>query len=142
MTILGLDPGTKRIGIAISDDHDQIATPLEVYARRTPEADLKYIGDLAEMNEVDALVVGLPLNMNGSEGPGAQSARAFAQQLSAATGLTVELFDERLTTFAAEDAMIQAGLSRAHRKKRVDKVAAQMILQGYLDARNPGLPRI
>ncbi len=135
MRYLGLDLGRARIGLALADDVLRLARPLSVVQHRSREADLSAI--LAAMREweVEAAVVGLPLNMDGTEGPGARHARAFAAELGRAAGVPVELFDERLSSFEAESRLRDQGFSSRDVRARVDAEAAAIILQGWLDRR-------
>ncbi|MBQ6384360.1 MAG: Holliday junction resolvase RuvX [Clostridia bacterium] len=130
--MLALDIGDVRIGIAVSDPSRTIATPLEVLKRVGWGPDTRYIKALCERYETDQVLSGLPLNMDGSEGFQAQKVRAFCEQLEK-TGLSVTFQDERLTTVVAEDALLEDNMSRADRKKNVDKIAAAVILQQWLD---------
>ena len=130
--MLALDIGDVRIGIAVSDPSHTIATPLEVLKRVGWGPDTRYIKALCEKYETDQVLSGLPLNMDGSEGFQAQKVRAFCEQLEKA-GLSVTFQDERLTTVVAEDALLEDNMSRADRKKNVDKIAAAVILQQWLD---------
>ena len=134
MRILAIDYGRARIGLAISDPMGIIAQPLEVLKSRDRPSDIQTIKDLVVEREVERVVVGLPFNMDGTEGPQAAETRRFADDLAKALDVPIDMWDERLTTFAAESAMLEADLSRAKRKKRRDMVAACMILRGYLDA--------
>jgi len=129
--IMGIDIGEKRIGIAVSDSLGYTAQGVETY-KRTGEGDAAYIA--AKMKELGAskVVVGLPLNMNGSEGPAAQRVREFADKLQA-LGVEVDFQDERLTTVSAERMLIEADVSRRKRRQVVDKLAAVYILRAYLD---------
>ena len=129
--IMGIDIGEKRIGIAVSDSLGYTAQGVETY-KRTGEGDAAYIA--AKMKELGAskVVVGLPLNMNGSEGPAAQKVREFADKLQA-LGVEVDFQDERLTTVSAERMLIEADVSRKKRRQVVDKLAAVYILRAYLD---------
>jgi putative Holliday junction resolvase len=130
---LGVDLGRVRIGLALADDVLRTARALRVVTRRTEAADLGAIGDAAREYEVDRVVVGLPINMDGTEGPSARLARAFAPKLERALGVPVELFDERLSTFEAEIRLRDQGFSAKDRRSRVDAEAAAVILQGWLD---------
>ena len=130
--ILALDIGDVRIGIAVSDPSRTIAAPLEVLRRVGWGPDTRYIKALCDKYETTQVLSGLPLNMDGSEGFQAQKVRSFCAQLEKA-GLTVIFQDERLTTVVAEDALLEDNMSRADRKKTVDKVAAAVILQQWLD---------
>jgi putative Holliday junction resolvase len=132
--LLGLDPGAKRIGVAVSDATRLIATPLEIIARSKFAADAQRILALYDARACAGLVVGLPLKMDASAGPAAQSARAFARNLLAVRDVPLLLWDERLTTSAATRALIEADASRQRRGEVVDKVAAAYMLQGALDA--------
>ncbi len=133
MRTLGVDLGRVRIGLALADDVLRTARPLRVVARRAEDADLAAIGEAAREYEVERVVLGLPLNMDGSEGPSARLARAFAPKLAGALGSPVELFDERLSTFEAETRLRDQGFSAKDRRSRVDAEAAAVILQGWLD---------
>ena len=135
--LLGVDYGTVRVGLAISDAEHRLASPLAVYERRGREADAVYFRTLIEAEEVGALVVGLPVHLDGREGPKAIEARAFGVWLAEATGLPVTFWDERFSTVEAESALWQAGLTHKKRKARRDRVAAQILLQAYLDAGCP-----
>jgi putative Holliday junction resolvase len=139
---LGLDPGTKRIGVAVSDLSGSIASPLLVLQRsRSKEHDLHEIARIAADEEADVIVVGLPLNMDGSEGPSARAATGLARRLATVVDVPVELHDERLTTVTADRSMLDAGLDGIERRRRVDKVAAAIMLQSWLDARAIRLER-
>jgi putative Holliday junction resolvase len=130
---LGVDLGRVRIGLALADDVLRTARPLRVVTRRARDADLAAIAEAAREYEVDRVVLGLPLNMDGTEGASARLARAFAPKLAAALGVPVELFDERLSTFEAETRLRDQGFSAKDRRSRVDAEAAAVILQGWLD---------
>ena len=131
--LMCLDLGTKTIGIAVSDLSRTIASPLKLIERRKFAADADALLKLAAEKEVAAIVIGLPLNMDGSEGPRAQASRAYARNL-APLGLPVLLWDERWSTASAERAMIDQDLSRGKRAERIDAAAAAVILQGAVDA--------
>ncbi len=134
---LGVDPGTKRIGLAISDRSGTIASPLTVLHRgRSSGHDLHEIARIARDEEVEVIVVGLPLNMDGTHGPAAKRAVADAERLATVVGVPVEMHDERRTTVSADRSMLDAGLNAVERRQRVDKVAAAIMLQSWLDARN------
>ena len=130
---MGIDLGTKTIGLALSDVNWTIATPLETIRRVKFTPDVAALLDLATRHDVGALVVGLPKNMDGSEGPRAQSTRAFVRNLMPKTALPVVFWDERLSTAAVTRTLIEADASRARRAELVDKMAAAFILQGALD---------
>lgn len=131
---MGLDLGTKTVGVAISDALGMTGQPITTIRRTNLKADLLALRVLAQENEVTHIVIGFPLNMNGSEGPRAQATREFAALVEKQLGLTVELWDERLTTVSAQRVLIEANLSRERRKGVIDTVAAAIILQGWLDA--------
>jgi putative Holliday junction resolvase len=131
--LAGLDLGTKTIGVAVSDPGLQIATPLETIRRRKFSADAQTLLALCERERIGGLILGFPINMNGTEGPRAQATRAFLRNLAPLTPLPVTLWDERLSTAAAERAMLEADLSRRRRAERIDAAAAAFILQGALD---------
>lgn len=133
MRFLGVDLGRARIGLALADDVLRTARPLRTVARRADAITLAEIAAAAREFEVDRAVVGLPLNMDGSEGEGARQARGFAAKLAAALGVPVDLFDERLSTFEAETRLRDRGVSAKDRRARVDAEAAAVILQGWLD---------
>jgi putative Holliday junction resolvase len=135
--ILGLDYGTRRVGAALSDPGRTIAFPAEVYPLRSPEADARHYCELVRENEVERIVIGLPVHTSGREGQLAALTRRFGDWLATATGRPVVYFDERYTTVEAEQRLIDAGLNRQKRKALRDQLAAQIILQGYLDAGCP-----
>ncbi len=135
MRYLGIDLGRARIGLALADDVLRSARPLRAVERRNEAADLGAIGIVAQEYEVTRAVVGLPLNMDGTEGPSARLARTFAPRLASALGVPVDLFDERLSTFEAEDRLRSRGVSSRDMKALVDAEAAAVILQGWLDGR-------
>lgn len=128
--IIGIDYGTKRVGLAISDGLGLTARPLEVVARDQVVA---RVSELSNMHEIDKLIVGLPRALAGHEGESAGAARALGAELEAATGLEVEFVDERFTSRIAEQALLGSGMRRRERREKVDKVAAAIILQGYLE---------
>lgn len=131
--LMGLDPGTNTIGIAVSDSLRMTATALETVRRGKFAADAARLAGIAKARGIVGIVVGLPRNMDGSEGPRAQSARAFARNVAEALALPVALWDERLTTMAAERMLLEADTSRKRRSEVIDKLAAAYILQGALD---------
>ena len=131
--VMGLDLGTKTIGLALSDGERRIASPLETIRRIKFKADAAALLALAEKYDVAAFVLGLPLNMDGTEGPRVQATRAFARNLAKLTDLPITLWDERLSTVAAERALLEADASRKRRAAVIDQVAAGYILQGALD---------
>jgi putative Holliday junction resolvase len=131
--LLGLDVGTKTIGMALSDVTRSVATPYDTIRRSKFTADAKTIREVVEKNQVGALVIGLPLNLDGSEGPRAQSTRAFARNLAAHVEVPMVFWDERLSTAAVERHLIEADVSRKRRAEIVDRMAAAYILQGALE---------
>lgn len=131
--LLGVDPGTKTLGLAISDRTRLIATPLETIVRKKFTLDAHKLLDLYESNEASALIMGLPVNMNGTHGPRTQSVRDFCTNLLKLEDLPIFLWDERLSTMAVTRGMLEADMSRKKRKENVDKLAASYILQGVLD---------
>ena len=131
--LLGLDLGTKTIGVATSDPDRRIAAGVETIARTRFSADAGRLLTLARERKAVGLVLGLPINMDGSEGPRAQSTRAFARNLAAVTELPIAFWDERLSTAAVERELIAADMSRARRRAAIDQHAALFILQGALD---------
>lgn len=133
MRKLGVDFGDARIGLAISDPIGFFATGLETYHRKNLQADLQYIANLIKQKDVDTLVVGLPINMDGTMGVRVDKTKEFCAELSELTDVKIEYCDERLTTVAAEKMLIESDVRREDRKKVIDKVAATMILQNYLD---------
>ena len=132
--VIGLDLGTKTIGVAISDITRQIASPIETIARKKFTEDAQRLLSIAAARKAGLFVLGLPLNMDGTEGPRAQSTRAFARNLAKLTPLPIAFWDERLTTAAVERMLIDADTSRARRAQIVDKLAAAYILQSALDS--------
>jgi len=131
--LAGLDLGTKTIGISVSDAGHMIATPLETIKRTKFQADAKRLLEITDHRQIGGLVLGLPRNMDGSEGPRAQATRAFARNLTRLTDLPITYWDERLSTVAAERALLEADTSRKRRAEVIDHVAAGVILQGLLD---------
>lgn len=137
MRTMGLDVGTKTVGVAVSDGLGITAQGVTTVRRTGLKADLAELERLIAEYEVTRAVVGLPLNMDGSEGERAAASRKFGEALGKATGLPVEYWDERLTTVAAERVLIEADVSRKKRRAVIDQMAAQLILQGWLDAHRP-----
>jgi putative Holliday junction resolvase len=135
MRILGIDAGERTLGLALSDPAGILASPLQTIRRTSGAKDLAALEQVIAEHEVGEIVVGLPLNMNGSRGPQAQKAEAFAKLLRERFQVPVQLWDERLSTVAAERAMLEADLSRQKRKRAIDQVAAAFFLQGFLEAR-------
>ena len=131
--LLGLDLGDKTIGVAISDDRRSVASPLETIRRRKFGVDATQLLDIVKARAITGLILGLPMNMDGTDGPRCQSIRAFARNLSRMTDLPIGFWDERLSTVAAERALLEADTSRRRRGEVIDHVAAGYILQGALD---------
>jgi putative Holliday junction resolvase len=131
--LFGLDLGTRTIGLAVSDQGHRIASPLETIGRVKFSKDVAKLLDLAARNNVGGLVMGLPINMDGSEGPRAQSTRAFCRNLKPLTALPLIFWDERMSTAAVTRTLLEADTSRRRRDEVVDKMAAAFILQGFLD---------
>jgi putative Holliday junction resolvase len=131
--VLAVDPGSKRVGLAISDPTGTIAQPLTTVAGEPSDTLPSRLADIAREKEVSRIIVGLPRRMDGSYGPEAKSARELADRLRKASGLPVELVDERLTTVAAERSLLEGGARRAKRRQAVDRVAAALLLQSSLD---------
>ena len=134
--ILALDPGTKRMGVALSDELGWTAQPLETYERRTLEADVAHIQDLVRRHEVREVVMGMPFHMSGQTGSFGKQVQEFMHQLEQALPVPVIPWDERLTTRSAEALLIEANVSRKKRKGTVDRVAAAILLQNYLESRS------
>jgi putative Holliday junction resolvase len=134
--ILALDYGTKRIGVALSDELGWTAQPLETFERRTLDRDVAHIASLVQAHAVGEVVLGFPLQLDGREGPAIQAMRNFAVHLEQGLPVPLVLWDERLTTKAAEDLLIAADVSRKKRKGAVDRVAAAILLQSYLASRD------
>jgi len=131
--LMGLDLGTRTIGLAVSDTGRRIATPLATIRRRSFSTDAADLLATARARAIGGLVIGLPRNMDGSEGPRCQSVRAFARNLAPLTDMPITFWDERLSTVAAERALLEAETSRKRRAQVIDHVAAGYILQGLLD---------
>jgi len=138
MRILCLDFGTKRIGVATSDELFLTAQSFSTIYRNSLDKDIEEIKKIIKENEVGEIVIGLPLNMDGTHGPKAKETAEFALILSKAVDVPVKTWDERLSTVQAERTLLEADLSRGKRRKVVDRLAAQVILQGYLDLRKKG----
>jgi len=137
MRILGIDYGRRRIGLALSDADEILASPLPTYVRgHSEDRDVTSLARAIRRHGASAVVVGQPLNLDGSRGEMAEEAEAFADRIRVATGLPVALFDERLTSRDADRAMLEANLSRRRRKELRDSLSAVLILQGHLDRRN------
>lgn len=135
MIALGLDVGDRRVGLSVSDETGTVARPYGVYHRRGDEADLAELATVASALEAEVLVVGLPLNMDGSSGSQAQKAQALGHALADRVGLPVAFMDERLTSVEAERVLVEAGVEGRRRRKLQDALAAVLILQAWLDRR-------
>lgn len=136
MRIIGLDFGSKTVGVAVSDELLITAQGIEIVRRKSENKlrqTLARIEELMEEYQVDKIVLGFPKNMNNTEGDRCEKTLEFKEMLERRTGLSVELWDERLTTVAADSIMMEAGIRRENRKEYVDQIAATLILQGYLD---------
>ncbi|WP_197918897.1 Holliday junction resolvase RuvX [Thiosulfatihalobacter marinus] len=131
--LMGLDLGTKTIGVAVSDSFQSVATPLETVKRKKFGVDAARLIAIIDQRSIGGVVLGLPRNMDGSEGPRCQSTRAFARNLAPLTAIPIGFWDERLSTVAAERALLEADTSRKRRAEVIDHVAASYILQGVLD---------
>ncbi len=139
---LGIDPGSKRIGLAVSDLSGTIASPLMVLQRsKSRQHDLHELARIARDEEAEVIVIGLPLNMDGSQGKAAKAAVAEGRRLATLVDVPIEMHDERLTTVTAERSMLDAGLNAIERRKVVDKIAAAIMLQSWLDSRAARLAR-
>jgi putative Holliday junction resolvase len=138
---MGLDLGDATIGVALSDGLGLTAQGLATLARKGGRGDLESLGALCREHDVARVVVGLPRNMNGTEGPRAEKSRRFATELRAALDLPVFLWDERLSSAEAERVLITANVSRKRRGEVIDKLAAQILLQSFLDAGSPEIDR-
>lgn len=130
---MGIDYGDKRIGVALSDLLCIISSPYEVFINKGEEESLKHLDKIIKENDVDEIAMGLPLNMDGSEGERARLHREFGQKLSDFSGVTVHFVDERLTSAEAEEILISSGVRREKRKELIDKLSAQIILQTFID---------
>lgn len=138
--LLGVDYGVKRVGLSVSDPERKMAFPLATHERRSAEQDAAYFRSVAAEEAIGQIVVGLPVHLDGREGQKAIEARAFGKWLGEVTSLPVVFWDERFTTVEAEAALWSAGLTHKKRKERRDRVAAQILLQAYLDAGCPEAP--
>lgn len=130
---MGIDYGDKRIGVALSDLLCIISSPYEVFINKGEDESLKHLDKIIKENDVDEIAMGLPLNMDGSEGERARLHREFGQKLSDFSGVTVHFVDERLTSAEAEEILISSGVRREKRKELIDKLSAQIILQTFID---------
>ncbi|MHB8587637.1 MAG: Holliday junction resolvase RuvX [Candidatus Dormibacteraceae bacterium] len=135
---MAIDPGSKRVGLAMSDPSGTIAQALSTVPAEPAATLASRLAEIAKAQEAGRIVVGLPLRLNGTHGPEAAAARRLAHGLRQGSGLPVDLVDERLTTAAAERSLIAGGVRRAKRRLSVDRVAATLLLQGYLDSKRAG----
>jgi putative holliday junction resolvase len=140
LRILAVDPGSKRVGLALSDPTATIAQGIETVPADPVESLPRRLADIARSHEAARIVVGLPLRLDGTNGPEAASARRLADAIRRESGLPVELVDERLTTAAADRALIAGGVKREQRRRGIDRVAATMLLQSHLDHRRRQKP--
>ena len=136
--IAGIDFGTVRIGVALSDRRRTLASPYENYNRRTADLDAKYFRDLAAREEVTLFVVGLPVHLSGEDSQSSIRARDFGAWLATTTGVPVEYFDERFTSSEASQLLMSAEMTKKRRKERLDKLAAQILLSSYLESQTRG----
>lgn len=137
MRVLGLDYGSRTVGVAISDPTGMIAQPLKTITRERESALRKTLGELAALvaeYQVEKIILGLPLNMDDTEGERAEKTREFAQKLQQRTDVPIQWMDERLTTMQAQEILDESGMKRSEQKRVIDQVAAQLILQTYLDS--------
>ncbi len=140
MRILAVDPGSKRVGVALSDPTETIAQPLATLPAEPAETLARRVADTARSHEADRIIVGLPLRLDGTHGPEAAAAQRLAAAVRHESGLPVVMVDERMTTAAADRALIAGGVKRAQRRLGIDRVAATMLLQGHLDRRRRQKP--
>jgi len=141
MTIAAVDLGRRRIGVAVTDAASMGAHPLGIVERRALKKDLEAIAAMLRDRQVSTIVVGLPLNMDGSEGPAARGARRFAASIADALGVSVEMFDERLTSFEARERLADMPARKGARKTGLDALAAVVILEGWMQAHPDRVPR-
>ncbi len=136
--LAAIDYGTVRIGVAVTDEEQRLASPLETYTRRGPRADEQYFRQLAEQERVVRFIVGLPVHLNGNESAKSLEARRFGQWLTEVTGRPVEYFDERYTSIEAERLLLDMQLTKKRRKEKLDKLAAQILLTADLESPSRG----
>jgi putative holliday junction resolvase len=135
--LLGIDPGTVRLGFAVCDAGRRIASPLDTYTRRGPEADAAFLKCIVDEEQAVGIVLGMPISLNDTEGPKAKESREFAAWLTEITGLPVTFQDERFTSHYANDILEQMGVKPKHRRGKLDAIAAQCILMAWLEANHP-----
>ena len=138
--LAGIDYGKVRIGIALTDPQRIVASPLEIYTRRNEDLDRKYFQELAEQEKIAGFVVGLPVHLSGDESPMSAITRKFAEWLNEVTGRPVCLFDERMTSSEAERLLIDAGMTKKRRQARLDTLAAQILLNAFLESQKRNDP--
>lgn len=138
--LAGIDYGTVRVGVALTDARQTLASPYEIYARRSPAADAQYFQKLAAEEKIVGFVVGLPVHLDGRESQKSREAREFGQWLTNVTNVPVAFFDERFTTAEADQFLGAAKLTKKRRKARRDKLAAQIMLTAYLESSSRGEP--
>jgi putative Holliday junction resolvase len=138
--LAGIDYGTVRIGIAVTDFEQRLASPYENYTRRGEVADARYFRELADAERIDRFIVGLPVHLSGNESAKSLEARRFGEWLAKVTGRPVEFFDERYTSSEAEQLLLGMGLTKKRRKEKLDKLAAQILLTAYLESRSREAP--
>jgi putative Holliday junction resolvase len=136
MRILALDHGSKRVGLAISDELGLIAQPLEFLDAQPVEEFMRRLKDIVDTRQVGEILVGMPRNMNGTYGPAAEKAREFVAALKTVLTIPIKTWDERLTSVQANRALMEAGMRRDKRREKVDQTAAAILLQSYLDSRS------
>jgi putative Holliday junction resolvase len=136
--LAAIDYGTVRLGVAITDPDQRLASPLENYTRRSKDADAGWLVQLAKNERIAGLVVGLPVHLSGDESQKSREARQFAEWVREVTGLPVALFDERFTSSQAESLLLEAEMTKKRRKERLDKLAAQILLAAYLESSRGG----
>lgn len=132
--LAAIDYGTVRLGVAITDPDQRLASPLENYTRRSKDADAAWLAELAKNDRIVGFVVGLPVHLSGDESQKSREARQFAKWVGEVTSLPVALFDERFTSAQAEALLMEAEMTKKRRKERLDKLAAQILLAAYLDS--------
>jgi putative Holliday junction resolvase len=138
--LAGIDYGTVRIGIAVTDFDQRLASPLENYTRRGETADAAFFRRLADEERIERFIVGLPVHMSGNESAKSLEARRFGEWLAKVTGRPVEYFDERYTSSEAERLLLDMGLTKKKRKEKIDKLAAQILLSAYLESQSRAQP--
>lgn len=136
--LAAIDYGTVRLGVAITDPDQRLASPLENYTRRTPALDRQWLEQLVKTERIAGLVIGLPIHTSGQESQKSREARQFGQWVQEVTGLSVAFFDERFTSAHAEALLLDAELTKKRRKQRLDKLAAQILLTAYLELDSRG----